>query len=418
MKKINAKYYIEGYGCSFNLAETDQIKDLFEENKVKQTSSPERADILLVNTCAVKDTTEQRMLFRLKTLAHQKRASARLFAFGCLAATRKKIIQSTSPEIIVLDTDLESLCKALEFELKKFSPSSKNGKENSLVSIIPVSLGCLGACTYCATKLARGDLHSYSLKSINESFKKDAKKNGEIWLTSQDMGCYGFDIKSNLPKLMELLLKTQGKYFVRIGMMNPNHFLRRKKEIMEIFNNKKVFHFLHLPLQSGSDKILKKMNRLYSSDEFIKSVEFARKKCPGITIATDVIAGFPGETEKDFAATIRVLEITRPDLINISRYAKRPDTKAAKMPDQLTESQKKERTKVLTDLRNKILLENKNKLVGFEFEAFVSEKKPKGKFVARTINYLPVIVDSNYGEKVRVKLTEASTHFFFGEIIK
>jgi threonylcarbamoyladenosine tRNA methylthiotransferase CDKAL1 len=414
MGKIK-KYYVEGYGCAFNLAETNQIKTLFDENNFSRTNFPKKADILLVNTCAVKDTTEKRMLFRLKSLYEQKKPLAKLFAFGCLAATRKKTIQKINSEIIVLGTDLKALCHALDFETKSFSPKTQCESSSKLVSIIPISTGCVGNCTYCATKLARGDLSSYSVKLINQSFSKIAKNGGEIWLTSQDLGCYGFDIKKDICSLLKILLKNDGDYLIRLGMMNPNHFFSKKEEIMEIFDNPKVFKFLHLPLQSGSDKILKKMNRKYSVKEFVSGVSFARKMFPQITIATDIIVGFPGETKKDFQDTIKIIKKTLPDVINISRYSKRPQTVAAKMEFQLTESEKKDRSRILTKLKNNLLIEKNKQLIGKEFEIFVSEKKVDGTFVGRNINYRPIVVSLGFGKKIKVKIMKAYSNFFVGE---
>ncbi len=412
------KYYVEGYGCAFNLAETEQIKGLFEKNNFTSTAKPSEASILLVNTCAVKDTTEKRMLHRLKTLFKEKTPNGKLIAFGCLAATRQETIQKISDEIIVLDTDLESLCKVLEVEVEKFSPKMKKVESKELISIIPISVGCLGSCTYCATKIARGDLHSYSIDVINKSFQDALTHSKEIWITSQDLGCYGFDQNTNLRNLLETLLKNEGKYFVRLGMMNPNHFLMQHNEIMKIFDDSRVFKFLHIPLQFGSNRILKEMNRQYNAEQFVKCVELARKEVPEITVATDVIVGFPGETEKEFEETLDVLGKIKPDVINIARYSKRPETNAAQMQNQLQEGEKKERSKKLTEFRAKLFNEKNEKMVGKTFEALVSEKKYEGSFIARISTYRPVVVPEKYGKFVKVKITKASTNFFFGKIIK
>jgi tRNA A37 methylthiotransferase MiaB len=158
------------------------------------------------------------------------------------------------------------------------------------------------------------------------------------------------------------------------------------------------------------------MGRKYSAEDFMKCVGLARSACPEITIATDVIAGFPGETEADFGQTLGVLEKTGPDVVNIARYSKRPGTRAAEMGGQLQEGEKKERSKRLTKFRNGLFLEKNKRLAGKRFRALVSEKKPDGKFLARTSTYRPVIVDSHFGEFVDVRLARASTHFFFGKI--
>lgn len=411
------KYYVEGYGCAFNMAETEQIKGLFEENRFSRADSPEDAEILLVNTCAVKDRTEERMLHRLRVLARQKKGSGKLIAFGCLAATRKEPIRRISEEIITLGTDLESLCERLGVEVRSFSPERDRVGDRDTVAVIPIATGCRGSCAYCATRLARGKLKSYSIESIGAAFRKAAASPCEIWLTSQDLACYGMDSHSSLSELMGVLLETEGDYFVRLGMMNPNHFLAQHEEILAIYGDPRVFKFIHLPVQSGSDGILERMGRGYTAAKFLECISLARAAHPDITIATDVIAGCPGETEEDFAASLRVLEEIQPDVVNIARYSRRPGTKAAEMEDQVDDVEKKARSKRLTEFRNGIFLSRNRAMVGQRSRAFVSEKKPDGKFVARTSNYRPVIVDSHYGEFVDVELTRSATHCFVGKIL-
>ena len=152
------KFYVEGYGCSLNIGETEQIAFFLEKNNFKKTNNSKEADFIIINTCSVKLVTQQRMLFRIEKMLKEKKQKTKIIITGCLAATNKKEIQKISKDIIVLDTKLESLCEALGIKTKTFSPKISHKKTHQHVSIIPISVGCLGNCTYCATKIARGAL--------------------------------------------------------------------------------------------------------------------------------------------------------------------------------------------------------------------------------------------------------------------
>ncbi len=358
------------------------------------------------------------MISRIKLLLEQKKPSARLIVFGCLAAAEGELVKKISKELIVLDTSLASLCRALGLKEENFSPKVIPAKSKEFISILPISTGCLGACTYCSACLARKELHSYTVESILQGMKNVlAFGSREIWLTSQDLGCYGHDIGPSLPILLRELLKVEGEYRIRLGMMNPNHFNKIKEEMVPLFCDERLYKFLHLPLQSGSNKILRAMNRKYSVKEFVGCVSFARKNIPNITISTDIIAGFPNETEADFAKTLKILRKVKPNVVNISRFGKRKGTLAEKMPNQVSELVKKARTKVLAELCDHISLMQNKKLVGRNVLCLVSERA-KGGFNARTNEYRPIFVGKGYGAFVQVKITIAKPHFFLGNVQK
>ncbi len=407
------KFFVEGYGCSLNIGETEQISGFLQKHGFVKTESIKTADIIIVNTCSVKMVTEQRMLSRIQFLLANKKKSAKLIITGCLAKTNNSQIQNISKELIVLDTKLESLAKVLNLKEEKFSPMIIEEQSQQNVSIIPISVGCVGNCTYCATKLARGNLHSYSIEEINNSFKRALAKSKEIWITSQDLGCYGFDTGHYLPELIKKLLENKGEYRIRLGMMNPIHFKKIQKELMPLFSDERLYKFLHLPVQSGSESILKAMNR-GKVEDFTNAVNYARKKVPKIRIATDIIVGFPGETKKDFNDSINLIKKVRPGVVNISRFGKRKGTIAAKLKNQLTEKEKKERSKELALVVRQILLQDNMKLIGQEGIALVSQKASKNGYVARTNTYAQVIVNEGFGEFINVKITHASSNFFKG----
>ena len=411
------KFYLEGYGCSLNVSETEQIAFFLENNDFKKVDSFKDADYLIINTCSVKMTTEQRMLSRINLFLSKKKKNAKVIVTGCLASTNTKQIEQISKEITVLDTKLSSLCNFLKIKNTDFSPSAGRNKSNPLISIIPLSVGCMGNCTYCATKIARGNLKSYSIKSINSAFKKALTHSKEIWLTSQDLGCYGFDINTSLPALLKKLLENKGEYRIRLGMMNPNHFNKIKKGLLPLFEDERLYKFLHLPLQSGSDRILKSMNRKYFVKEFLDCLSQIRKIVPDMTISTDVIVGFPGETKKEFQETLNVISVAKPNVVNISRFGKRKGTVAEKMSKQLIESEKKDRSRTMNSFCKELFVKQNKALLGAEFVVLVSEKNKKGFNIARTNAYRPVVVLGGLGSFARVKITSSSSTFFNGELL-
>lgn len=417
MSFLEKKYYIEGYGCSLNMGETEQISGFLQNHGFKKVISISLADYIIINTCSVKMVTEQRMLSRIKSILDKKKNSAKVLVVGCLGATNPKEIQEINSDLIVLDTKLENLCKALGLRQHSFSPRIIEDKSHEKISIIPISVGCVSNCTYCATKIARNKLISYPIDEINSAFKRALRTSKEIHITSQDLGCYGFDKKTNLPTLIKELLKNKGDFRIRLGMMSPEHFHKIRNELMPLFDDERLYKFLHLPVQSGSNKVLKKMQRNYTVQQFIEEVNFARKNVSDISISTDIIVGFPSETKSDFEKTLELIEKTKPDVINISRFGKRKGTKAAIMKEQLQESEKKQRSRELSFFCKKLLSEKNKNLLGEKFKVLVSEKASGGYFTARTNNYKPILVNSGFGDFKLVKVDEVFANFSKGSII-
>ncbi|MFH0986460.1 MAG: radical SAM protein, partial [Candidatus Micrarchaeota archaeon] len=225
---------------------------------------------------------------------------------------------------------------------------------------VPVEIceGCAGRCAYCGTKNARGDLFSYPVQDIVKHVNELAKKGHiKILLTAQDTGCYGLDIGSTLPELLKKISAIDGNFACRIGMMNPCYAAKYADEIIALMNepNSKFLPFIHIPIQSGSDKVLKEMKRIGTAAEFKKTAEKFRKAVSGITIATDIIVGFPTETDADFKKTVKLLKDAKPDVVNISMFYPRPNTAAAEMKQLASQTVKKrscELTKLCKALKN------------------------------------------------------------------
>lgn len=417
------RVFVEGYGCPHNLSDTEKLKALLQQNSFQIVFSPQDADFIIVNGCAVKKVTENRMLNRLRKLFSLIKDSKKkeLIVFGCLAIIAPAEVRKIS-EKIFLAKELQELLTHLNIHscVKDFSPEMQEIRSNKFVSILPISNGCLGSCSYCCVKNARGNLKSYSPASLNKKFKKLLKETKEIWLCAEDTGCYGKDINYSLAELLTLLLTNKGHYRIRVGMMNPQWLKDDFNKLLKVFKHENVYKFFHLPVQSGSNTILKRMNRTYSAEDFEELVKLIRKEIPEATISTDIIVGFPGETEEDFHKTFSLLKKTKPDIVNISRYDNRPNTESSSFSNQLHGREKKKRSRKLTKLCKRNSLENNRKYIGSEQEVLFSEKGKNNSLIGRALNYKPVVVknveECLLGQFKKVKIIQAKETYLVGRL--
>lgn len=413
------KIFVEGYGCSMNIAETESIIGHAVENDYSQTLNPKDADFLVINTCAVKEQTETNMLRRISELKKiSEQNNSQLIVFGCLPEVSRHRIKSLAGDIICIGPDLRKLSQVLGIREEEFSPSINASSYNPNICIIPINSGCTNFCTFCGTKLARGNVRSYSPDKIKERFEKALNHSKEFWLTSQDTGAYGLDINYSLPSLLKDLLSLDGDFRIRIGMMNPHHLRRIYSELIPLFGDGRIYNFLHVPFQSGSDAILKKMRRGYTVKQYEQLISDLKRDVPDITIATDVIVGFPSETEGDFSGTVSVLRNTVPDVVNISRFGPRPNTVAFSMSGQISGKVKKERSRKLTSLCRTFSFMQNEKMLGRKEKIFISEAGYKGGFLGRTSNYKPVIIESDFlGKFVDVVIEDAYPTYLKGRAV-
>ncbi|MCX6821043.1 MAG: tRNA (N(6)-L-threonylcarbamoyladenosine(37)-C(2))-methylthiotransferase [Candidatus Aenigmarchaeota archaeon] len=335
--------FIETFGCAANQADSEFIAGLLERAGFETAASPADADIVVLNTCIVKTPTENRIVRRMQGIVA---AGKPLVIAGCMPKTSKLMIESIAPKACIVGPDsLSHIVDAAKAALagrkvafvsdeREDKPGLPRVRRKKDLGIVPIAIGCLGACSYCATKLARGKLKSYPVECVvaeTASLVKDGCR--KIWLTSEDNSCYGLDAKTNLAELIGAVSKVPGNFTIRVGMMNPT-YIRDKKllsALIEAYKNPKVSKFLHVPVQSGSDKILRAMKRGYTVADFEKIVAAFRKEVPGMYIDTDVIVGFPGETDEDFDATVSLLARVKPEKVNLSKFGARPGTEASKL---------------------------------------------------------------------------------------
>ncbi len=420
-----AKIWVEAYGCSASFADSEMISGQIVNGGHTLADSAFDSDLNLVVTCSVKDVTANKMIHRIKSLK-----SKPLVIAGCLPKAERHTVEKFSEKASLLGPN--SLRKTLDVvnstlrgkrrvELDDVD-SSKVGlpkiRINPAIGIVEISNGCMSECTFCQTKLSKGNLTSYRIGDIVRQVKKEISEGcKEIWLTSTDNGCYGFDIDADLPSLINSVCVIQEDFKVRVGMMNPMYMPRIREGLLKSFENDKVFKFLHVPVQSGSDKVLNDMKRGHTVKTFRDVSTKFRKKFPHFTISTDVIVGFPTESKEDFEKTVDLIEETKPNIVNLSRYSQRPGTEAAEW-EQIQVSEVMRRSKIISDLIERISLENNQKWIGWKGNVLFDERA-EGSVKGRNFAYKPIFVKDRIGigEIHTVKITEAKTHSILGKII-
>jgi len=418
-----ARVFIEGYGCSASAADTEMISGLIDRGGYELVAEPEDADIRVIVTCAVKKVTEERMLARIGELA----SYGKVIVAGCLAEAEPKQIEKIEPNIGFLgpnriDRILPVLESALRGQRRIEVGSAKlvklgmpRTRKNRVVGIVEISSGCLSACTFCQVKLVKGRVFSYPENTIDDEARTLVDQGArEIWLTSTDNAAYGRDSDSTLPALIRSVCDIPGEFIVRVGMMNPLLTGRILEEMIEVFGNQKVFKFLHLPVQSGNDRILKIMQRGYSVDDFLQIVRAFRNAVPDLTLSTDMIVGFPQETYAEFEDSLELLRNVRPDIVNISRFGPRPGTKAAEMDSQISNEESKKRSTIMTELVRRISNQRNKTWIGWKGKVLVDEKV-KNAVIGRNFSYKPCLIrldesasDEVLGHDLVVQITDAT----------
>ena len=420
-----AKIFVEAYGCSASFADSEMISGLIVNGGHTLATNPSESDLNLIVTCSVKDTTANKMMYRIKSLKTKP-----LIVAGCLAKAEQSNVEKFTENASLLGPN--SLGKTLDVINSTLmgkkqialedSDLSKVGlpkvRLNSAVGIVEIASGCMSECTFCQTKLAKGDLSSYRLGDIVRQVQTEIKEGcKEVWLTSTDNGCYGFDIGTNLPTLVNAVSEIPKDFMIRVGMMNPMYMSRIKQNLIESYDNEKVFKFLHIPVQSGSDKVLNDMKRGHTSETFREIVKKTKERFENFTISTDIIVGFPSETEEDFQKTITLLNETKPDVVNLSKYSARPGTDAAELK-QIDAAEIKRRSKVIFEQINKISLESNKKWIGWKGKVLFDENTEEG-IKGRNYAYKPISVDEkvNIGQSHIVEITNATRKRLIGKIV-
>ena len=419
-----AKIFVEAYGCSASFADSEMISGLIVNGGHTLATDSSESDLNLIVTCSVKDTTANKMMHRIKSLKTKP-----LIVAGCLPKAEQSNVEKFTENASLLGPN--SLGKTLDVINSTLigkkqialedSDLSKVGlpkvRLNSAVGIVEIASGCMSECTFCQTKLAKGDLSSYRLGDIVRQVQTEIKEGcKEVWLTSTDNGCYGFDIGTDLPTLVNAVSEIPEDFMIRVGMMNPMYMSRIKQKLIESYDNEKVFKFLHIPVQSGSNKVLNDMKRGHTSETFREIIKKTKDRFENFTISTDIIVGFPSETEEDFQKTLALLDETKPDVVNLSKYSARPGTDAAELK-QIDAAEIKRRSKIIFEQINKISLESNKKWIGWKGKVLFDENTEEG-IKGRNYAYKPIAVQEkvNIGDSHIVEIIDATRKRLIGKI--
>ncbi|XP_024972388.1 threonylcarbamoyladenosine tRNA methylthiotransferase isoform X1 [Cynara cardunculus var. scolymus] len=422
--------FLKTFGCSHNQSDSEYMAGQLSAFGYAISDNAEGADLWLINTCTVKSPSQSAM----DTLISKcKSAKKPLVVAGCVPQGSRDLKELEGVSVVGVQ-QIDRVVEVVEETLKGHEVRLLNRKtlpaldlpkvrKNKYVEILPINVGCLGACTYCKTKHARGHLGSYTVDSLVgrvKSVVNDGVK--EIWLSSEDTGAYGRDIGVNLPILLNAIvsaLPTNGSTMLRIGMTNPPYILEHLKEIAEILCHPCVYSFLHVPVQSGSDAILTAMNREYTVGEFRKVVDTLTELVPGMQIATDIICGFPGETDEDFAQTVDLIKDYKFSQVHISQFYPRPGTPAARMkkvPSHIVKKRSRELTSVFESFTPYDAMEGNVERIWITDIA-----TDEMHLVGHTKGYVQVLVvgpESLLGSSAMIKITSVGRWSVFGDIIQ
>lgn len=423
------RIHIKTYGCTLNQADSKMIESVLLESGDAISDNEMESDVVVVNTCTVKDQTSQRILDHLKLL---QKHGKRIVVSGCMAGANRDLLERYVPSASVVTISNAHLMheaaeKTLNGKRMVLDDYSKRdriatlGNQDGTIAIVPVSDGCLSSCSFCETRFARGPLNSFSetliLKAIKQAVHAGAK---EVQLTSQDMGAYGIDKGTDISKLMRKISDIDGEFKVRIGMLNPAHLNRYFEGFAEALNRDRFYKFVHLPVQSGSDGVLRHMRRGYTVGEFERQVRALRERVPEVAIETDVIVGYPTETDDDFEMSRNLIKRVVPEVTNISRFGARPHASAsriAQLGNDVINRRSMEMSRTVRAVQHSL----NDRFIGRDIDFIVTETNAKS-FNGRNGSYRQVVVRREdackrlaLGSKHKVHVYAASANVLYGK---
>ena len=415
--------YVQTHGCSANLVESEIMMGLLTKAGLHIVDEMEYSDVNIINICTVKGPIVPLKEIRKFT---EQFPDKKLIVAGCITKDIIPQIRKINQEASLINThNIHKIVDAVEESLqgnvlealtqeRPLKVNLPKVRTNKVVGIVPIASGCDDFCTYCSVKLIKGNIFTYPEAYVVNEVKKNIEQGcKEIWITSQDNGAYGLDTgKRRLTNLLnEILNNVQGNYKIRLGMINPRHVMSMIDDLIQIYQDNRMFKFLHIPIESGNNEILGKMKRKYNVHEFKEMVSRFRRYVKDVTIATDMIVGFPTETELQFQESLHLIHDVKPDILNIARFSARPNTAAARM-EQLPGHIKKERSRALTELFISIALKQNKKWIGWQGNIIIDEYGKNNTMVGRNFAYKPVIVKGkfNLGDEIDVKIKNVTCY--------
>jgi tRNA-2-methylthio-N6-dimethylallyladenosine synthase len=431
------KVYIETYGCQMNVADSELVMGILKDKGYGLTDKAEDANVILLNTCSVRDNAEQRIYGRLGNLKTYRNTQPNLVIgiLGCMAERlRKDLIEETKVvDLVVGPDEYRKLPQFIDQALigekgigVRLSRTETYDdiipyREEGLSAWISVMRGCDKFCSYCVVPFTRGRERSRSFSSIINEIKNLSDRNfKEITLLGQNVNSY-YDNGKDFADLLEACSEVDRSIRIRFTTSHPQDL--SDKLIDVIANNNNICNYIHLPVQSGSDRILELMNRSYTISHYLNIIDKAKKTIKDVSFSTDIISGFPTETEDDHKATLEVLKKVRYDGAYMFNYSPREGTKAFKMEDDVPSEVKSKRLSEIIDLQQKISAEINAEMTGREEVVLVEgfSKKSDQFWAGRTdgnkVTIFPIGNNVKIGDYVKVKITRSTSGTLFGEFL-
>jgi tRNA-2-methylthio-N6-dimethylallyladenosine synthase len=432
------RIYIETYGCQMNLADSEIVLGIMKKHGYSLTDDISKADVILVNTCSVREHAEQRVIGRLSSFLRYKKRKPDLVigVLGCMAERLKKrlIEEENLADIVVgpdeyrklpqLVSDAFAGHKGIAVKLSKvetyddITPLRTEG----ISAWITVMRGCDKFCTFCVVPFTRGRERSRPLDSIVKEVEMLSSQGyREVTLLGQNVNSYR-DGNYDFADLLSAVARVDRNMRIRFTTSHPKDM--SDKLIQTIAEHPNICNYIHLPVQSGSDRILELMNRTYDRKHYLELVRKIRETIPGVSLSTDIIAGFPTETEEDHKMTLSLLEEVRFDGAFMFKYSPREGTKAYAMGDDVPDEVKVRRLTEIIELQQKISYEINQELIGKEVEVLVegeSKRSPEqwmGRTDTNKVVIFPKLESVKPGDYVIVRINKANSATLFGDIVK
>jgi len=430
-------YYLFTFGCQMQISDSQRITTTLKKIGFKKALSPKEADLIVVNMCSVRQSAVDRIWGLTLKFKEQRAVNHKLRTIltGCILSPDFEKFKPHFDYILSIKTlpYWKEILRKEKFyyypnlrRLESCNELKRNYLEieplyfNNFSAFIPISTGCNNFCSYCVVPHARGLLACKDHKSILKEIQKLVKKNfKEFWLLGQNVNDYHSpgDPLIDFPELLRLINEIPGDFWIRFTSPHPKNF--SEKLIKVLAESKKITEYLNLPVQSGDNSILKKMNRSYTVSGYKKLVKNLRKAIPKICLSTDVIVGFPGETKKQFENTVKLFKDIKFDMAYIAEYSPRAQTNASKIKDSISKKEKTKRRKILTEILKKTALKSNKKYIGKNLDILVEQEK-NGFLFGKTRTYKVVKFEGEkklVGNFVKVKIAGATYFGLKGKLI-
>lgn len=436
------KAFVHSYGCQQNVSDGEKIKGILASVGYEMTDSPDNADFVMYNTCAVREHAEQRVFGNVGALKNVKRRRPDMLIGLCGCMTQQEIVsekvKKSFPFVdIVLGTNMmyklpEIIYNKLTNGKRIFDLSGANGKiaeglptlrDGTSKAWVPIMYGCNNFCSYCIVPYVRGRERSRKSEDIIAEVRELIDSGyKEITLLGQNVNSYGKENgEINFPQLLRKLNELSGDFRIRFMTSHPKDATRELIDAMADCD--KVCKHLHLPVQSGSDRILKEMNRKYTTSDYLEIIKYARERMPELSFTSDIIVGFPNEKDDDFKATLELIKKVKYDLLYTFIYSKRPGTPAAEMEDPITDEEKSIRFRELLSVQEEIAYELLGNMKGKTFKVLCegAGRLIENSLCGRADNNIMVEFENNgaikEGDFVNVKITASKGYVCIGEIV-